>query len=146
MESDPALAQLLASVDDGGGSGEPDILDDVLGEGATAGPLNGLLSFLAQKRPEETIVLDGAGPVAAQSILETVQSAITAAADEAEEDQRDQTAISTPLTRADKAITELQRALAALPKARSFADFDEDAMRERIAEVQKLVDEYGDGA
>jgi hypothetical protein len=101
-----------------------------------------LLSFLAQKRPEDTVALEGAGPVAAQAILETVRSAITAAADEAEEDQRDQTAITTPISRTEKAIAELQRALSALPKARSFAEFDENAMGLRIKQVRALVEEY----
>lgn len=142
LESDPSLSQLIKSADGSVPATDADILDDVLGEAVTPGPLNGLLSFLAQKRPEETVDLDGAGPVAAQAILDTVQSAITAAADEAEEDQRDQTAITTPISRADKAIAELERALSALPKARSFAGFDEEAMGLRIKRVRALVEEY----
>lgn len=142
LESDPSLSQLLETVSGTLPALEDDILDDVLGEAPTPGPLNDLLSFLAQKRPEDTVTIEGAGPIAAQAILETVQSAITAAADEAEEDQRDQTAITTPISRAEKAITELQRGLSALPKARSFAEFDEDAMGLRIKQVRALVEEY----
>lgn len=141
-ELDPSLTQLIKTVDGSRPATEADILDDVLGEVPTPGPLNGLLSFLAQKRPEDTVVLDGAGPVAAQEVLDTVRSAITAAANEAEEDQRDQTAITTPIFRTQKAIAELQRALSALPKARSFAGFDEKLMGERIKQVRALVDEY----
>lgn len=142
LESDLSLTQLIESVSGPLPASEADILDDVLGEAPTPGPLYGLLSFLAQKRPEDTVSLDGAGPVAAQALLETVQSAITAAADEAEEDQRDQTAITTPISRIEKAIAELQRSLSALPKARSFAEFDEDAMGLRIKQVRALVEEY----
>lgn len=148
LESDPSIAQLLVTVgmDTNGTPAEPDVLDDVLGEEPASGPLNSLLSFLAQRLPEETVVLSDANEIAAQEILETVQSAINAAAEEAEEDQRDQTAVLTPVARADKAIAELRRALDALPKARSFPDFDEAAMGKRIEQVQGLVDEYGAGA
>lgn len=142
LESDLSLTQLLKTVGGILPVSEEDILDDVLGDAPTPGPLNGLLSFIAQKRPEDTVTLDGAGPVSAQVILETVQSAITAAADEAEEDQRDQTAVTAPISRAEKAIAELERALSALPKARSFAEFDEGAMTLRIKQVRALVEEY----
>lgn len=142
LGSDPSLTQLLETVSDSLPAAEADILDDVLGDAPSPGPLNGLLTFLAQKRPEETVALQGAGPVAAQAILETVRSAITAAADEAEEDQRDQTAITTPISRTEKAIAELQRALSALPKARSFAEFDEGAMGLRVKQLRALVEEY----
>ncbi|MDI3242245.1 hypothetical protein QK292_11275 [Arthrobacter sp. AL08] len=142
LESDPSLIQLIRTVGDSLPTTGADIFDDVLGEAPTPGPLNGLLSFLAQKRPEDTVTLEGAGSVAAQAILETVRSAITAAADEAEEDQRDQTAITAPVSRTEKAIAELQRALSALPKARSFVEFDENAMGLRIKQVRALVEEY----
>lgn len=142
LETDPSLARLIKTVAASIPSSEPDIFDDVLGAAPSPGPLNGLLTFLAQKRPEDTVILDGAGPVAAQAILETVRSAITAAADEAEEEQRDQTAITTPIARTEKAIAELKRALSALPRARSFIEFDENEMGLRIKDVQSLVDEY----
>lgn len=144
LGSDPTITQLLDSANSGLPEAEEDILDDVLGEVTSPGPLTGLLTFLAQKRPEETVVIAGSDPVAAQGILDTVRSAITAAADEAEEDQRDQTAISTPLSRTEKAIAELERALSALPRARSFVEFDEAEMELRIERVRALVEEYED--
>lgn len=145
LETDPLLAQLIKNIETSHSSAESDILDDVLGEAPSPGPLNGLLSLLARTRPEESVVLEGTGPIAAQSILETVRSLVTSAADEADEEQRDQTALTTPIVRVDKAIAELRRAIAALPKARAFNDFDEHEMGLRIEQLQALVDEYEAG-
>jgi hypothetical protein len=143
LESDPSLKKLLALADQTP-SWTPglDILDDVLGDDAQSGPLTPLLSLLATKRPDEAIVLGDGSELDVQDILESLQSAITAAADEADEDQRDQATQSTPLVRADKAIGELVRALAALPRARAFSGFDEAGMAERIARLRELLDEY----
>lgn len=142
LESDPSLTQLIKSIEDARPIADEDIFDDILGEGPSQSPLTDLLSFLAQKRPNDTVEVDGSDPVAAQSILETLRSAITAAADEAEEDQRDHTALTTPISRAEKAIAELNRAMIALPKARAFAEFDENEMALRIKQVRALVENY----
>jgi hypothetical protein len=143
LEADPSLKQLLALADQTApGTSDMDILDEVLGEGAQSGPLTPLLSLLACKNPNEALVLDDGNEVEVRAILESLQSAITAAAEEAGEDERDKTAKTTPLVRADKAIVELRRALAALPRARAFNGFDENGMAERIACLRKLLDEY----
>lgn len=143
LVGDPSLNQLLQAAEASAGSAsEPDILDDALGTAAESGPLTPLLALIAGKRPDEAVALGDGGMAEVQDILDSIQSAINAAADEAEEDQRDQTAQLTPLTRADKAITELERALAALPRARAFSGFDEPGMAERVSRLQELIDEY----
>lgn len=143
LDGDPSLKQLLAlaNTEEPGGS-DSDILDDVLGDATPSGPLTPILSLLASKKPDETIVLGDGNEVDVQDLLESLQSAITAAADEAEEDQRDQTAQTTPLARADKAIAELERALAALPRARTFNGFDESGMAERMTRLRELLGQY----
>lgn len=143
LENDPALKQLLALADQTLPQvSANDILDDVLGEDSQSGPLTPLLSLLASKNSDEALVLSDGNKVDVEDILESLQSAITAAADEAEEDQRDQAAQTTPLVRADKAIAELERALTALPRARTFSGFDESGMAARIAGLRKLLDQY----
>lgn len=143
LESDPSLKQLL-SVADESSSEAPvgDILDDVLGGSSPTGPLTPLLSVLARKNPDESLDLGNGDQVDVKHLLDSIRSAITAAADEAEDDQRDQTAQTTPLVRASKAIDELKRALEALPRARAFAGFDEAGMAERVAQLRKMLDEY----
>jgi len=146
LENDPSLNQLLALADDEAPEISPfDILDDVLGGDAQPGPLTPLLSLLARKNPEDEIVLGDGNAVDVQDILDSLQSAITAAADEAEEDQRDQTAQTTPLLRVQKAIGEIERALAALPRARTFIGFDETKMAREVARLRDLIDGYPGG-
>ncbi|TFC83319.1 hypothetical protein E3T23_02830 [Cryobacterium cheniae] len=143
LESDPSLKQILALADQTSfETSAIDILDDVLGEGAQSGPLTPFLSLLACKNPNEALVLDDGNEVEVRDILDSLQSAITAAADEAGEDERDKTAQTTPLVRAEKAFGELKRALEALPRARAFSGFDENGMADRIARIRKLLDEY----
>jgi len=143
LDADPSLKQLLALADsEGPGATDGDILDDVLGDATQSGLLTPILSLLASKKPDDTLVLGDGSEVDVQDVLESLQSAITAAADEAEEDQRDQTAQTTPLSRADKAIAELERALAALPRARTFIGFDEAAMAGRMTRLRDLLGEY----
>ena len=142
LNRDPSIAQLIETVGDDEPEAEVDIFDDVLGAAPTRGPLNGLLSYLAKKRPEEPVELGGSGTVSTDAVLKTIRDAITLAAEEAEEEQRDHTAITAPLDRTEKAIAELKRALTALPKARSYVEFDEKEMAVKIQEVRDLVKEY----
>ena len=143
LESEPALLRLLELADQVAPQpGADDILDDILGDGTPPGALTPLLSLLASKKPDEAVVLGDGDEVSVQDILDSLRSAVTAAADEADEDERDQAAQTTPLVRADKAISELQRALLALPRARAFVGFDETGMAERILRLRNLIDEY----
>lgn len=143
LDGDPSLRALLTLADQSSPKTSPyDILDDVLGDDAHAGPLTPLLSLLAGKNADETLLLGNGDEVDVQDVLESLQSAITAAAEEAEEDQRDQATQTTPLARADKAIAELERALAALPRARAFNGFDEAGMAVRMARLRTLLDGY----
>lgn len=146
IERDPSLSAILSVADGSAGEAKSntslqstDLLDDVLGEDdGEAAPLGSLVRLVAATRPEESVDLDGEG-VAAQDILESLKSAITAAADEAEEEQRDQTAAVAPLVRADKVISDLGRALSALPKARAFKEWDESKLEVKIKEIESLL-------
>lgn len=74
-----------------------------------------------------------------QDLLGTLKSSITAAADEAEEQGRDKSALTAPIKRVNKAIEELQRAVSALPKARAFPEWDESALADGIDTIEELV-------
>ncbi|MEV1129296.1 ParB/RepB/Spo0J family partition protein [Agromyces sp. NPDC049794] len=143
IENDPSLKPLLpaarAHFDP---DFESDILDEILGAESQPGPITPVLTLLATKAPDEAVILDGGRTVDVQDLFGSLQSAITAAADEAKEDQKDQEAQSAPLTRVNNAIDELERALAALPKARTFSEFDESAVVDRVRHLKGLVDRH----
>jgi hypothetical protein len=143
LERDPSLRKLVAATDCiDATAAEPDILDDVLGTGPEPGPITPVLTFLAAKKADETIALDRGQSVDVQGVLESIQSAIAAAADEAKEEQKDQVAVSAPMTRVNSAIDEFERALAALPKARTFPDFDGNAVADRVRHLRTLIDKW----
>lgn len=146
LEDDPTLKRLLgASEEDSETKTEADLLDDVLGLEKPSSSLLPLVSLLARRAADEAIDIGDGVSVDVSEILASIESAINAAADEAEEDERDQAAQTSPLTRMDKAISEIERALAALPRARAFSSFDEIEMSTRIGSVQALVDVYRAG-
>lgn len=139
LEADPSLSVIMSGLESETVPTEVDVLDDVLGDDLKPGPLNSVLSFLAQRRLDESVSVSETEAVIAKELLETVQSAVTAAAEEAEEDQRDQTALTAPLVRMDKAIAEIERALAALPRARAFNEFDEPELRAKVAQISEMI-------
>jgi hypothetical protein len=94
---------------------------------------------LATKKPSETLHFSNGDSAVVQDIFSTVQSAINAAASEAEEEARDQTAVVAPIMRSKKAIEELSRAVLALPKARTFKDWDEKTFKEQLNIIDKLI-------
>lgn len=135
LENDPALQPLLAMDD----SNLDDDVDDLLGPPTPKSPLAGVLNLLSTKRPEETITLADGSLVVVQDALTSVGSAISAAADEASEELREQTTVKEPVERAKKAANELTRALAVLPRARALPEWDEAALREQTAQITNLL-------
>lgn len=145
LEMDPSLRTLMTELEVGDADAaeeSADLLDDVLGDQPESVSLAAVLGFLAQKRPNDSVEISGASDVTAQQLMATVQSAVSAAADEAAEDQRDQTALTAPLERVDKAIVEFQRAIAALPRAQAFPEFDEAAFAAKVTQLSALIAEY----
>lgn len=140
FSKDPALKPLMESIE---ASEHPvvanDPLDAVLGSPEPLDGLGGVLSFLATKKPTETLHFPNGDSAVVQDIFSTVQSAINAAAAEAEEEVRDQTAVVAPIMRSKKAIEELNRAVLALPRARAFKDWDENVFREQLIAIDKLI-------
>ena len=140
IENDAALKPLLQAVHRSSPPLEPDDpLEAVLGADPRSNRLNDVLGLLATKKRDETIELPGGGHAVVQHLFETLQSAINAAADEAEEEQRDQTTVTAPIVRTKKAIGELERALIALPRARTLPDWVESDLTKELDQVQVLL-------
>jgi predicted nucleic acid-binding Zn-ribbon protein len=137
MENDPSLQPVLAAASQAVAS-EGDLLDEVLGE-AGPSPLGDLLSFVAAKKDEETLSLPDGKTVSINAVLASARSAINAAAAEAEEDNRDLSAVQAPLNRVDKALRQLELAVKVLPRARNLDGWDEAAMQERVDALAELV-------
>ncbi|MFI9403664.1 hypothetical protein [Nocardia sp. NPDC052316] len=117
-----------------------DLLDDLVGGSEPISPLHSLLAFVAQKRPEANITLDDGERVQVQDMLTSIGSSIASAADEAKEEGRDQSELQAPLVRAKKAIEELNRVVATLPKARRNKEWDEAEFAKLIAEISVALD------
>ena len=121
----------LSSSDDG-----HDDLDDLLGDSDEGSDLEGLLRFLATKRPEESIEIDGRS-VVTHEVLATLNAAISAAAEEeASEANRDQSAAEEPLKKLELALSNLVKARMALPRARALQEWDEEGFDQRVTEVE----------
>jgi hypothetical protein len=140
IEKDPAMQPVLDAAKTPSPSDSDDhLLDDVLGGPEPEGRLDDLLGFVATKRPEANVTLSDGERVAVNDMLKSLKSAITAAAHEAEEQEKDQSALLAPLQRVERAINELQRAHAQLPKSRAFEEWDERVFMNEIARLEKLV-------
>lgn len=140
LENDPALKPFLDTImahqqeDDAN-----DPLDDLLGEAGEPDGLIDIVGYLATQNREDCIALAGGGVVPVEQIFSSINSAIAAAAYEAEEESRDQSAVTAPISRAEKAVTELKRAVEALPKARRFPEWREEKLQVKVAELTALV-------
>ncbi|WP_280473606.1 hypothetical protein [Nocardia asiatica] len=140
MTEDVTMRPILEAADAATSMTSDDLLDDLVGSSEPISPLHNLLAFVAQKRPEANIALDDGDRVQVQDVLTSIGSSITTAADEAKEEDRDQSALQAPLVRASKAIDELKRVVAALPKARRYREWDEAELAKRVAELDELLD------
>jgi len=143
IDGDATLAPILSELITPPAEEINDPLDDVLGAPAEPSGLNDILSYIATKKPEEAIRLADGDTITVKDLLDTLQGAINLAADEAEEEARDKTAVSAPVVRCDKAIAELERALSALPKARTFDKWDEDEFQSKVVKLQSLIAALG---
>lgn len=141
FSNDLFLKSLLESGSKELGGADPDLLDDVLGEsiGPDTADLNPVLSFLAAQKPEEIVTLPSGEQVAVQQLLTSVKSAVDAAAKEASENVKDAKAVVAPIKKLDLAKDNITRAGAALAKARSQSEWDEDAFKEKLAEVKAAI-------
>jgi hypothetical protein len=141
FEGDPTLTNLLSVVENAQNSSEQDLLDDVLGGGPAASTpdLTSVLSFLAQRTAQDVVDLPGGGQVPVQELLNSVCSAVTAAAKEASEDAKDSQAAIAPMVRLTSAREDIGRAAAALAKARAQDGWDEAAYKQKVGEVRAAL-------
>lgn len=141
FSNDLFLNSLLNGSNDSSNDTSFDLLDDVLGEGN--GPdtqdLNPVLSFLAAQKPEEIVTLPTGEQVAVEQLLTSVKSAVDAAAKEASENVKDAKAVAAPIKKLELAKENINRSGAALAKARSQSEWDENAFKEKIAEVKAAI-------
>lgn len=144
MNANKALKPFLEAVSmpkiSGDGAGDP--LDDLLGnspKGGKSGHLMSVLGFLATKNREDTVPLSGGETVLVQDLHNTIQAAVEAAASEAEEDAKDNSAVTTPTARLEDAISKVQRALETLPKARALPDWKEGDFQANVTRLRDLI-------
>jgi hypothetical protein len=132
LETDPVLRSLLEHADAVESSQAADPLDDLLGERSNTAQITPLLSLLARRRRDETVSIPNGPELQVDELFGTIKSAITTAALEAKAEQSDQEAVDEPEVRVRKALREIQLANAALPKAKSFEEFDRAALTTQL--------------
>lgn len=142
IENDPTLKLALEASDTGREAADHDPLDDLLGDPAPRSKLTPLVSLVASQENDSSLALPSGQAVEVRDLLETLQSAIQAAAAEAEEDTKDRSALMAPLDRLERAIAEFDRAMISLPKARAMSDFDEDALNVKISTLAARIQDY----
>ena len=141
IQGDRALQPLLDTIASSKDAPhEADPLDELLGEESQQGDLVSILGFLATKSENDVVKFAGGASASVQEIYSSIQSAVTAAANEAKEEGNDHSAVTAPIVRAENAIGELKRAVAAAPKARRFEEWNERKLQEKITELRALVD------
>jgi len=139
LETDPILQKLLHHADSLASAYVDDPLDDLLGHRVGSAGITPVLSLLAQKRRDESIIIPGGPSLLVDELFSTIKNAITTAAREAKAEQSDQEAVDEPLNRVGKAFREIQLATTALPKARAFKDFDETAFAAQVQAVRSAL-------
>lgn len=149
MSENKALKPFLETIAANAPTASPkadDPLDDLLGGPAksgdddSAGKVMGLLGFLATKSREESVPLAGGGAVLVQDLHDTIQKSVEAAANDAEEDAKDATAVTAPMARIEDAIDKVKRATDLLPKARTFAGWKESDFQAKVEKLRVLID------
>lgn len=143
IRNDKALLPLLEKITTSTSSAQDfDPLDDLLGDmEEKSGNLSQVLGFLASKTEDDIIELDDGISVPIQDIYATIQGAITSAATEAQEEESDHNALAAPLLRIDKASVEVERAAAAIVKARRFDEWDEKSFQVKIEKLRNNIDQ-----
>ncbi|MFI2663483.1 ParB N-terminal domain-containing protein [Micromonospora carbonacea] len=142
IEQDPALKPVLDAAQSAPAPGPGgDLLDDLLGDDPPSQPLNKLLGLVAAQRSNESLKLGNGEKIPAHQVLSSLRSAITAVANEAEDEAADQSAAKAPIIQANKVINGLKRIRKVLPKARAQAEWDEHAFALKLVEIERLLDE-----
>ncbi|MEU3716643.1 MULTISPECIES: ParB N-terminal domain-containing protein [Streptomyces] len=141
VEDDPSLTPVLEVATS---AAVTDAEDDPFGElhsddGAEVEPLQDLLQMVASARPEEAIELDDGREAVVSHVLSSLRGSITAASKEAAENTHDSEELEAPFKRADRAAAELRRMIEALPKARRYPKWDEDAFETKLQEIEGLL-------
>ena len=141
MAMDPTLASLLQLAGNQAGASGPtdDLLDDVLGPAETTSVVMDVLNLMSRKRPDQILALPDGSQVLVRDINDTIQARITAAANEAKEEQNDQTALVAPIQRIERAIAEVHRAAQAARRARTFQNWSEEAFVSKIVELRAAL-------
>lgn len=137
---DPTLTSLLSVTEADDGDPDDDLLNDVLGGGQPKiADLTPVLSFLAQRKPDEIVELPGGDKVPVEQLLGSVRNAVNSAAKEASEEAKDAQAVVAPVVRLASAKEDIVRAGVSLAKARAQNGWDEAAFKAKLGEVKAAI-------
>ena len=142
LERNPGVRPLLSALTTSEATrvdSAKDPLDDLLGDNdappSGAKRLMGVLGYLASKREEQSVPLVNGDSAVVNDLLASVQSAVEAAAAEAEEQSKDDAAVHAPIARLQEAAVKVDRAGEMLSRARSLPDWNEQEFQSMAEEV-----------
>ncbi|MHA6761749.1 hypothetical protein [Streptacidiphilus sp. PAMC 29251] len=121
---------------------EDDVLSDFLdGDDEVDTPLEDLLTLVVTQRPEGVITLPSGQTLPMERVGQSLANAVTLAAHEANERNREQDTVQAPFKRIEKAASELQRVPALLSKARAHSGWDEETFQDDLLQLEQLLAE-----
>ncbi|KIQ62868.1 hypothetical protein TR51_28620 [Kitasatospora griseola] len=121
---------------------EDDVLSDFLdGDEDAEAPLEDLLTLVLTRRRESAVALPDGRSISMESVAQLLATAVSCAAHEAAERNREQDTVQAPLKRVEKAIVELQRVSGILPRARAHVGWDEATFQDQLRKLEKLFEE-----
>jgi len=123
---------------------EDDLLDDVLGDSTSTSIVRQTLEFVAGLDKEKPVELPSGTEVEVADIYDLLGSAVTKAAEEAEEQRKDINAVRTPIVRLERALAEITRARDSLATARAITGWDEALFSAKIDAVETKLNELKD--
>ena len=146
LERNPGVRPLLSALSstetpffDPGKDPLHELLGDKDGLASGSKRLMEVLGYLATKREEQSVPLVNGESAVVNDLLVSVQSAVEAAAAEAEEQSKDEAAVNAPIARLQEAALKVERAGEMLSRARSLADWNEQEFQSIAEEILSKV-------
>ena len=141
--NNPSLVPLL-EIENSANDTPTDILDDVLGSNiaGAATELGKVLAVFAKAGGSNNIDLGGT-PVATEELMGSVRDAVDAAAEEAANQDDDDFALAEPINQLKKSIRAVAKSADSLPRARTYAGWNEQRFKNALKELNDAVENLG---
>lgn len=145
LNGDPQIApliQLASSTENRTNNSDDDLLNNVLGNQGRPSVVTSVLNFLAKQAPNVPVKFGDASQADLHHVTEQIAQAVQKAAAEAEEQKKDQTAVTAPITRLQQAIQNIDRAKTVLDRARALPGWDEARFQSLVEAARDHLNQF----